>query len=519
MINKFKNLIKLGGVLALTLVAVSCESEMDNLGEQLFDGNSAEGVEKTFGIVAYNINNGDVIRTDASQLAYATLGAFNEPAFGMQKSSYVSQVRMSSDNFDFGTNAVLDSAVLVMTPLYNSDSLVTTTNEDYIYPDGNVAAKKVVKTYPVTKYGKLEIGGEKTKFNIKVREVEDFLGAYSDKVNSNKMVNVNANVIGAKVFDGTINSVVITKDDGGSELLNRDVSLRIPLDKDFFQTKIIAKNKQPELANAASFIRYFKGIQISVDETDGYIFKFTPAGNSIKLYYKKDVPQSDGTVKRESFDYELSLAGSNAKFNQIEYNRLGTPYKAAMETISQDGQPQLFAQGMGGSSFGLKIPAQTVAQLRDLYKNDKTAIVTAKIRIYTDTSIWANAYEKPRYFTVKETGSTELLSDMSVLANTNYLLIKSYDLDKELAYYDIGITKTLKDIIEQGKEAKDLVVDLGSYLNSTSTGEILGVDYTDRAYTPNRMIFKGTDFDNIGKEISNSQFVQLKVAYSKKQTN
>ncbi|WP_300674536.1 DUF4270 domain-containing protein [Soonwooa sp.] len=519
MINKLKSLITLGSALVLAFAAVSCESDLDNLGEQLLDGNSAQGFEKAFGIVAYNINNGDVIRTDASQLGYATLGAFTEPVFGMQKSSYVSQVRMPSDAFDFGTNAVVDSVVMTIVPLYQSDSLTTTTNDTYKYPVGDVDAIKVVNTYPVIKYGKSKIGNDKTKFNIKVREVTDFLGAYGDNVLSNKAVALNGNVIGSKEFDGNINSVVVTKKSDGSELLNREAGLRIPMDKDFFQNKIVAKSKQPELANAANFIRYFKGIQISVDETDGYIFRFTPTTVDIKLYYKNDVTAADGTVTRSDVQVvALSLAGINAHFNQIEYNRANTPYADAIANITEAGQPTIFAQGMGGSGFGIKIPAQTIAQLRDQFKNDKAGIVTAKIRVYTDTNLWKNSYAKPTYFTVKQKDATEFLSDMSTLANTTYSLVKAYDLDKDSAYYDFTITKTLKDIVEQGQDSKDLVLNLGSYLTNSSTGALLGVDYTDRAYTPNRIVFVGTDPSKIGAVLdSKSQNVQLRVSYAQKQ--
>ncbi|MFW2136259.1 DUF4270 family protein [Chryseobacterium sp. TY4] len=522
MINKLKSLITLGSALVLTLAVVSCESDLDNLGEQLFDGNSAEGVETAYSIIGFNHTYGDVIRTDAGKLGYGTLGAFTEPVFGMQKSSYVSQVRMSTDNADFGKNAVLDSAVLVLNPLYEKDSVTTTTKEDYIYPIGNVEAKKVVSTYPVSKYGKYYIGASRSGFKINVREVNDFLGAYADEKLSNKTVNVSSTVLGSKDFDGNVNSVVITKKTDNTELLNTQVGLRIPLDKSFFQTKIIAKNKQPELTSAANFIRYFKGIQISVEENDGYIFKFDPSSILIKLYYKNDITAADGTVTRsELMQYDLNLGGVNAKFNQIEYDRTGTPYADAIAGITEAGQSQLFAQGMGGSGLTVRIPANTVATLRDLYKNQKTGIVTAKIRLYSDQSIWKNTFSKPSYFTVKEKGATEFLSDMSALANTTYTLIRPYNLDKDDAYYDIGITKTLKDIIEQAKEPKDLIVDLGSYLTSSSTGLMLGVDDTDRAYTPNRIVLKGTDANNIGKEIpanllKDYKNIQLRVAYSKK---
>lgn len=516
MINKFKNLLKVGGALAVLIVSVGCESELDNLGEQLFDGNSAEGVEKSFGVIGFNVDNHDVMRSDAGQLGYATLGAFTEPVFGMQKANFVSQVRMSIDGHDFGVNPVMDSVVMVITPVYHTDSVTTTTNENFVYPVGNVDSKKVVNTYVVTKYGKTKVGADKRKLTIKVKEVNDFLGSISDEVKSNKMVAVGSQDIGSKEFDGTVNSVVITKKSDNTELINRSVNIRVPLDKDFFQTKILDKNKSSELANASNFIRYFKGLQISIQENDGYIFKFDPNTVSIRLYYKSDIT-TDGVVKKTPAEFDLTLGGQNAKFSQVVYDRTNSNYKQAIDNITETGQPQLFSQGMGGGGFAVRIPAQTIATLRQQFVNDKAGILSAKIRLYTDTSIWDNKLEKPKFFTVLAKGATTFLPDITTLSNvTNYSLIKHYDTDKALAYYDIGITKTLKDIIESGAEPKDLIVNMGSFLTNT-TGGLIGVNATDIAYTPTRIVFKGTDLTKVGQEVPKDfKNIQLKVAYSKK---
>ncbi|MGZ5192972.1 MAG: DUF4270 family protein, partial [Kaistella sp.] len=284
-----KNIKKLFNITASlvigSLILWNCEPEADMLGSQFFQ-NGAQGTESLYDVIAYNVNNNDTIRTDNQRLQSATLGAFNEPQFGLQKSSYVSQVRLSNYSPEFGTNPVLDSAVLVIKPVYAADSVTTTTAEDYIYPVGAVPAKKVVTTYPVAKYGKTKING-KTIFNIRVNEVNDFLGSNTDQIYSDRSVSTGT-LLGSKIFDGTINAIKITKDSDNSDLYVRDASLRIPLDSTFFQNKIITKGSAPELADAASFIRYFKGLKLSVVENDGYIFNFDPNSVVINLYYKKD---------------------------------------------------------------------------------------------------------------------------------------------------------------------------------------------------------------------------------------
>ena len=514
------------------LVLNSCEGELDDLGSQLVDGNAATGYDTAYGLIAYNINNNDVIRADASTLDSVRIGAFDEPVFGAQKVSYVTQVRLNAYSPDFGKNPVLDSVVLTLKPKYATDSATTTTAEDYIYPDGNVAAKKVVVTYPVSKYGKAKIGGQKTPLTVKINEVNDFLGGTTDSLFSNKAVALGAQ-IGSKSF-GTVNSVVITKDSDASELLNRAVSFRMKLDSAFFQNKIIAKQGDQVLKDAASFIRYFKGISISVEQNDGYLFSMAPNDAAITIYYKNDVTATDGTVTRTKAETSLNVGSSNVHLSQIAYQRPAS-YQSVLpsfinindiktkEVLPSNYASQLYLQGMGGASAGIKIPASTILELKNKYKNDKIAVVSAKIRLYRDTS-WNNAYPKPNSMLVQEKGVTGFLPDMTELANTGYSLIKVGDFSKqETSYYDIGITASLKKMIEDDTynptltNGKDFIINLGSYLSDASTGLLLGQKYNTRAYTPNRIVLKGTDANTVGQVLpKGAETAQLRLIYTQK---
>ncbi|MCB4234703.1 DUF4270 domain-containing protein [Kaistella anthropi] len=527
MIKNIKKLLNITASLVMgSLILWSCESDADQLGSQFFQ-DGAQGNQTPYDVIAYNVNNGDSIRVDKSRLQTATLGAFSESQFGMQKSAYVSQVRMSSYEPDFGTNAVLDSAVMVIKPTYPTDSVTTTTTEDYIYADGNVAAKKVVTTYPISKYGKTKLNGGKTVFNIKVHEVTEFLGSNVDQVRSNRSVATGA-LIGSKVFNGDISGIKITKDSDNSELYIREANLRIPMDSTFFQNKIVSKGSSAELADVASFIRYFKGLKVSVDENDGYIFSFDPTSIVVNLYYKNDVVEN-GTTTRPQSVFQLDLGSANAYFNEIKYNRAGSASETALATIDQvNGDQKLFAQGMGGLGIGVRVPATTVAAIKQLYNDNKIGIISAKIRLYTDVQSWNNNYAKPNYFVVRQRDLTpaagepeyldDFLEDMSAMAyNSVYSLVKPYDLDKNPAYYDIAITQTFKNIIEKEAENHDLILNVGSYTTDFKTGSLMGTIYsslgaqnfTTRAYTPNRAVFVGSD-------PANDKRAQLLLTYGKK---
>ncbi|MBO6200981.1 MAG: DUF4270 family protein, partial [Chryseobacterium sp.] len=120
---KIKTLMKMVPFLAMGIVVLnSCEGELDNLGSQLVDGNAADGYDKAYSLIAYNIDNSDLIRADASRLDSVRIGAFSESVFGGQKASYITQLRLNTYDPDFGTNPVIDSVVLTLKPSFSISS-------------------------------------------------------------------------------------------------------------------------------------------------------------------------------------------------------------------------------------------------------------------------------------------------------------------------------------------------------------------------------------------------------------
>src|SRR5690606_34184346 len=137
MTANIKRCTKIASVIVFGSVFLfNCEPETDNLGEQFFTGSelNVDSVD----VIAYNIDNNDTIRTDASEISVGALGAFSEGVFGMQKAAYVSQVRLANYDPEFGDNPEIDSVVLVMKPLYDASESDVVTDEDYIYPVGDI---------------------------------------------------------------------------------------------------------------------------------------------------------------------------------------------------------------------------------------------------------------------------------------------------------------------------------------------------------------------------------------------
>ena len=473
--NKIKSILSVflfGGLM------VSCNSDADDLGKNLFDGNSVTGNQVSYDLVAYNINNGDAVRADSYALQRATLGVFTEGQFGTQESAYVTQVRLSKYAPDFGTNPVVDSVVLEIKPQYDATTkAVTTTNITH----GGQAAKQTLTKYEAVKYG-----NPAATMNIDVHEIATDLGAVGTEKLSNSPVATSGVPLGTKVFSGNVDAVGINKTSDNTALLTKEVGLRIKLDKNYFKTKIADKSGAAELSNESNFINYFKGLKISVRENHGYLINFAPNEVTMTMYYK-----SGGKSNTFSFD----LGSSNVHFSQISYNRSST-FNTVMANInSTNGDPLLYMQGMGGPGAGIKLNGAGISDLKRLYKERGAAILSAKIRLYTDTNTWNNSYTKPVGFLVRKQGETDFITDLkTMLGNSNYSLVKAYSTNSNPSYYDIDITKTIKDIVEKEAEAKDLIVNIGEYL--TSNGNLLSEDYNNNVSSPYRAVFVGTNAAN-----------------------
>ncbi|MFY7813882.1 MAG: DUF4270 family protein [Chryseobacterium taeanense] len=527
MIHTIKKAITIFSLVVFgSVILYNCEPDVDALGEQLFLNGAAQGKEESFPVIAYNIDNNDTIRTDASKLAYGVLGAFDEEKFGMQKASYLTQVKLSTYDPDFGTNATVDSVILVIKPRYATDSVTTNTVDDnYTYTtaaDGAVNAKKVVNTYPALKFGKA-----KRNLTINVNEVTTFLKSASDTVKSNASYSFNPQVIGTKVFNGNVSSVAVTKDGDGTALFTASTpGIRIPLDKQFFQDKIIAKKDKPELSDASNFIRYFNGLRISVSEDDGYLFQLFPNDMEMIMYYKYE---TTGSTTKTQTSYSFVMGSGNAHIGQYQYQRSNE--FNAIGYNSNTGDAKLYTQAMGGPSIGVKIPESSINDIKKLVTDKKAGIISAKIRIYTDPS-WNNKnYAKPREFTLlrryvnpdNPSAPTKVranfTNDLLKLAGVpGYTIFKAYNLDDNPAYYDFVVTQSIKEMVEEGsKDSTDKTkfkyfkIDLGSFLENSDRTGLAGYKFTSTPFNTSRAVFVGTDTVNNPK-----QSVQLWVTYGTK---
>ncbi|MGE8554096.1 MAG: DUF4270 family protein [Chryseobacterium jejuense] len=515
-------------------ILYNCEPDPDSLGQQLFDKDAATGAEKAYDVIAYNINNNDSIKSDWAQLVstsgtrVAVLGAFKEGQFGMQKASYVTQLRLPVD-YQIGEKPVVDSVVLVIrTPAntaddtyYMADKVVAPAaydKNDFIIDGEKVAVSIEKKTYPTRKYGNAETI---KSMKINVHRVNEFLDSGKPEFTySNKNVTV-GDLLGSATFDGNVSTITATRKSDNTVVFDGKLGFRMNLDKDYFQQNILNKRGDAVLKDAANFTRYFNGIRLSVEEKDGYLFQFSPDDMELRLYYKADKTEN-GTVTRPQSVLAFDLGNRNTRLGRYEYDRSGSKFDEAVKYNKATGDGLLFAQGMGGPYVGLKIDKATIENLKEKFNTNKAGIVGAKIRVFIDKDkTFANAQSvaADRKFILLPNEISKLNKDLKPIFTQDMLkgfpmyyygktTIKGEEAKGEFEYYDFVVTQTLKDIVENSSVVaadKVLYLYLGAFMKGQN-GNAVAANYTTRTTDMNRIVLIGSD--------KTEKRVQLKVTYS-----
>ena len=206
------------------------------------------------------------------------------------------------------------------------------------------------------------IGNKDANFKIKVQELDYFLSTYDPSNNFETFLkyysddNVIENFRGKILFDDEIeidtDEVVIYKEDDPdtddvdeSEQVKERLTprLRIPIDKDYMQSKIIDQEGNIDLANQDNFSLYFKGLFLSAyDFSDPLLLMLNYSDASINIVYEYDKynrndttdDTSDDTIDREEKTFKLNLTGN--QINIIKQDPYSIEISNALTSANQD---------------------------------------------------------------------------------------------------------------------------------------------------------------------------------------
>jgi len=206
------------------------------------------------------------------------------------------------------------------------------------------------------------IGNKDATFKIKVQELDYFLSTYDPNNNFETFLkyysdnNIIENFAGTTLFDGEIEisteEIVIYKEDDpetddvdeSTEVKERlSPRIRIPIDKEYLQSKIIDKEGNIDLTNQDNFNLYFKGITLNAyDFSEPLMLILNYSDASINIVYeydrynRNDTPDdtSDDTIDREEKTFKLNLTGN--QINIIKQDPYSIEISNALTSANQD---------------------------------------------------------------------------------------------------------------------------------------------------------------------------------------
>jgi len=408
---KKKNIFSTVLVIVLSALVFSSCTKKDDIGKEIVElpgDKLGVGYVDTLTINTYS----QLVDSFAtSELRSNMLGSYYDDVFGTTTTGFYTQIRMASNDLEFGSNPVCDSVVLTL-------------EYAYIYGEDTLSSQ-----------------------TIRVYELdEDF---YQDSVYySNTKFAVKTPEIGNSTF-------VFNMRDSLYEGENKvHAHIRIPIDNSFGE-KILGKSGQSELSDNESFLKFIKGLYVTADKktSGGTIagIQLLSSFSRLAIFYHNDDDTlisnfviNENTARVQNFEHD-GYANASAPFiNQV---------------INKDttlGQQNVYLQAMAGVKLFVKFP-----YLMDYVKDKPVALNKAELILNLDAMYEDFNGPPPEIVLVKKTEDDKLEFPIDKEEGAFYFG-GTYNEDKKMYYFTI--TRHLQALLNGDED------DYGMYILINGSG-------------------------------------------------
>lgn len=255
------------------------------------------------------------------------LGYMNDDEFGKTTSNVVFALTLPSSKVSFGTNPILDSAVLVMS--YSSSA---------------------------------PLYGDSVKYKVNVNQLNETLYSATKQKTfyTNKVWDTKSTIVGSKEFFPSYKDSLNIKLYGYKDSTLKVVpQLRIPLNNQFVIDNIISLDSAT-LSTSQSFADHFKGLRLSLDkaalgsQAGGTISldTYTDGASRLEIYYRYTNSES----KQDTTSISFPIAGNlGTAVTEVKWDNTGTPALAALQSTSNN-QEKLYIKGLAGTKIKVDFP-------------------------------------------------------------------------------------------------------------------------------------------------------------------
>ncbi|WP_431108453.1 DUF4270 domain-containing protein [Winogradskyella poriferorum] len=376
-------------IFALALIVTSfiaCDSDFNNLESDVLNSDVAtnfnikklselESNPEFSEVITYSQALGPVQTNNA--IGLSTLGLYND-IYGRVTSSFVSQVTLSSYSPTFQGSAdelAIDSVVLTMPYFYgvtdvDEDNNITY-NVDSIFPDGDTYNPIKLHIYENNYFLRdfdpsAEFNDAQAYFSNKTASTSETISPLEGSElifieNPSNVNHLSVNQFGnIKINNQGFKLTTTTEGDDGEEntsTINSPPGIRLKLDHDFWQEKIINKEGDAVLSNSNNFLEYFRGLYFkaeAVNDNGSYIILNTNSTSSnITIYYTTTtITQDDNgedVITEEQGSFALYFGGNKVNFFDNNFD-ISIP-----DSDATVGDERIYLKGGEGSIAKIKL--------------------------------------------------------------------------------------------------------------------------------------------------------------------
>ncbi|WP_029033961.1 DUF4270 domain-containing protein [Salinimicrobium terrae] len=293
--NLKNTMLRLATVVAAAFSLIACEDDFDAVGSSVIG-------EPGFNADLYDdalltARSYDLPPVQTNNLPLNLLGVYSDEVFGIQEASVLSNLLLTTANPSFGTEPVIDSVVLAIP--YFSHEIVEDEEVKYaldsIYGNSPIKLSVYESGYFLNTYDPESDFEEAQKYYSNL-EPQIMSFANPDTLYENKSFIPSAEEREEYTVDAA----------GETDTVTMAPALRLKLDNNFFQSKIIDKAGSSDLLNQGNFRNYFRGLYLKADEIDNsgtmMLLDLLHPNAGITIYYRTKV--IDATDADEDDDVE-----------------------------------------------------------------------------------------------------------------------------------------------------------------------------------------------------------------------
>jgi hypothetical protein len=481
-------------IFILLIGTISCDKDFNTIGSDVIGENNFDFEKVDISVDAFSKKTGAV---QSNNLPVNHLGIYNDPAFGITKAHYVSQITLAAENSTIGDSQVIDSVYLYVPYFFDSSETVTATDGSKTYELDSVYGYNESSKFKLHVYENgyyIRDFDPDNNFESAQKYYTDDKSSKIDPFKNPELLNNSTNISQNEAFFIENREIIIYETNGAGEFVDADgVLLSTPADissrvvkerktpgiwldlkNSYFQNKLFGAAASGKLVSNTLFKDYFRGLLFEVEEITpgvGSMATLDFSKAEIKILYKATTNTTNAsgapvvTITNNTLVLNIGHNGSAKRNNSINLieNTFSADFNANFNTNGESAVgADLYVKGGNGAVTYIDIPMSGPLGLSlSDYKSKGYLINEANLVFYINTTkMGGNSIEPERIYLFDATNNTPVI---------DYYADGSTSSDSKRGKYGFGGIITRESV--DPKKGIKYKIRLSSHINNVLNGD------------------------------------------------